>query len=109
MSDLANWLRVIAKEMAAHDEPPSWHHPIVEAADEIEKLQAALNTFVAAVPKDCVLVSRVATEQMGARIVAFETENKKLRAAIEMALECIEDVDVIGARQTLAKALGEKE
>jgi hypothetical protein len=36
-------------------------------------------------------------------------ENEKLRAAIEMALECIEDVDVIGARQTLAKALGEKE
>lgn len=43
MSDLTNWLRVIAKEMAAHDEPPSWHHPIVEAADEIEKLLAALN------------------------------------------------------------------
>ena len=42
MSDLANWLRVIAKEMAEHDEPPSWHHPIVEAADEIEKLRAAL-------------------------------------------------------------------
>lgn len=40
MSDLANWLRVIAKEMAAHDKPPSWHHPIVEAADEIEKLRA---------------------------------------------------------------------
>ena len=36
-------------------------------------------------------------------------EIEKLRAAIEMALECIEDVDVIGARQTLAKALGEKE
>jgi hypothetical protein len=42
MSDLANWLRVIAEEMAAHDEPPSWHQPIVEAADEIEKLWAAL-------------------------------------------------------------------
>jgi hypothetical protein len=42
MSDLANWLRVIAEEMAAHDEPPSWHQPIVEAADEIEKLQATL-------------------------------------------------------------------
>lgn len=40
MSDLTNWLRVIAKEMAAHDEPASWHHPIVEAADEIEKLRA---------------------------------------------------------------------
>ena len=42
MSDLTNWLRVIAEEMAAHDEPPSWHQPIVEAADEIEKLRAAL-------------------------------------------------------------------
>jgi hypothetical protein len=39
----------------------------------------------------------------------LEKENEKLRAAIEMALECIEDVDVIGAHQTLAKALGEKE
>lgn len=69
MSDLTNWLRVIAKEMAAHDKPPSWHHPIVEAAKEIEKL----------------------------------------RAAIKMALDCIEDVDVIGARQTLTNALGEKQ
>ena len=42
MSDLANLLRVTAKEMAEHDEPPSWHHQIVEAADEIEKLRAAL-------------------------------------------------------------------
>lgn len=40
MSDLANLLRVTAREMAEHDEPPSWHHPIVEAADEIEKLRA---------------------------------------------------------------------
>jgi len=43
MSDLANLLRATAKEMAEHDEPPSWHQPIVEAADEIEKLRAALN------------------------------------------------------------------
>jgi hypothetical protein len=42
MSDLANLLRVIAKEMAEYDEPPSWHQPIVEAADEIEKLRAEL-------------------------------------------------------------------
>lgn len=40
MSDLANLLRATAKEMAEHDEPPSWHQPIVEAADEIEKLRA---------------------------------------------------------------------
>jgi len=42
MSNLANLLRVTAREMAEHDEPPSWHRPIVEAADEIEKLRAAL-------------------------------------------------------------------
>lgn len=36
-------------------------------------------------------------------------EIEKLRAAIKMALDCIEDVDVIGASQTLTKALGEKE
>lgn len=36
-------------------------------------------------------------------------EIEKLRAAIKMALECLEDVDVIGASLTLTKALGEKE
>ena len=40
---------------------------------------------------------------------AAADEIEKLRAAIKMALDCIEDVDVIGARQTLTKALGEKE
>jgi hypothetical protein len=38
-----------------------------------------------------------------------QDEIEKLREAIKMALDCIKDVDVIGARQTLAKALGEKE
>jgi hypothetical protein len=34
--------------MAAHDEPPSWHqHPIVEAADENEKLRTALRSIAA--------------------------------------------------------------
>jgi hypothetical protein len=36
-------------------------------------------------------------------------ENGKLREAIEMARQCIEADDVIGAHQLLAKALGEKE
>jgi len=35
-------------------------------------------------------------------------ENGKLREAIEMARQCIEADDVIGAHQLLAKALGEK-
>ena len=39
----------------------------------------------------------------------IQAENEKLRAAIKMALECLEDVDVIGASLTLTKALGEKE
>lgn len=45
----------------------------------------------------------------GALLEQAADEIEKLRAAIKMALECIEDVDVIGAKQTLAKALGEKE
>jgi hypothetical protein len=36
-------------------------------------------------------------------------ENGKLREAIKMALDCIEDVDAIGARQILTNALGEKQ
>jgi hypothetical protein len=36
-------------------------------------------------------------------------EIEKLRAAIKMAIECLEDRDVIGASLTLTKALGEKE
>ena len=42
-------------------------------------------------------------------VLDAQSEIKKLRAAIKMALDCIEDVDAIGASQTLAKALGEKE
>jgi hypothetical protein len=41
--------------------------------------------------------------------IALQAENARLREAIEMAIDCIEDVDVIGARQTLTVALGEKE
>jgi hypothetical protein len=39
----------------------------------------------------------------------IQVENEKLRAAIKMAIECLEDRDVIGASLTLTKALGEKE
>jgi len=46
MSDIVEILRVTAKEMAEHDEPPSWHHPIVEAADDIEKLREVLRHTV---------------------------------------------------------------
>ena len=38
---------------------------------------------------------------------ALLAENARLREAIKMARECICDVDVIGARQTLTMALGE--
>jgi hypothetical protein len=37
----------------------------------------------------------------------LQAENARLREAIEMARECIDDKDVIGARLTLTKALGE--
>lgn len=39
---------------------------------------------------------------------ALLDENEKLREAIEMAIDCIDDKDVIGARQTLTLALGEQ-
>jgi hypothetical protein len=37
----------------------------------------------------------------------LQAENARLREAIEMARECLEDKDVIGAKQTLTLALGE--
>jgi hypothetical protein len=36
-----------------------------------------------------------------------KAENARLREAMEMARDCLEDKDVIGARQTLTLALGE--
>jgi len=39
---------------------------------------------------------------------ALLDENEKLREAIEMAIDCIDDKDVIGARLTLTLALGEQ-
>jgi cell division protein FtsB len=47
------------------------------------------------------------TTQFCAEAVALQAENVRLREAIEMARECIDDKDVIGARQTLTMALGE--
>ena len=43
------------------------------------------------------------------RADGLQAENARLRKAIEMAIDCIQDKDVIGARLTLTKALGEKE
>jgi uncharacterized protein (DUF3084 family) len=37
----------------------------------------------------------------------LQAENARLREAIEMAIDCIQDNDVIGARLTLTKTLGE--
>jgi hypothetical protein len=37
----------------------------------------------------------------------LEKENARLREAMEMARDCLEDKDVIGAKQTLTLALGE--
>jgi len=41
-------------------------------------------------------------------IAHLRAENARLREAIEMARACIDDKDVIGARQTLTLALGEQ-
>ena len=49
------------------------------------------------------------TTQFCAEAVALQAENARMREAIKMAIDCVEDVDVIGARQTLKVALGEKE
>jgi cell division protein FtsB len=38
---------------------------------------------------------------------ALRAENARLREAMEMARDCIDDKDVIGAKQTLTLALGE--
>jgi|TARA_R110000822_G_scaffold147482_1_gene286486 hypothetical protein len=97
MSDLANWLRVIAKEMAAHDEPASWHQPIVEAADEIEKLRAESQKLAA-------FSHAYLSDYQEAR-----GEIEKLRKAILDALK-LADLDAIKSfRKTLLMALGEKE
>ena len=43
MTELVELLRTIAREMAEDDQPPSWHIPIVSAADEIVALRAAVD------------------------------------------------------------------
>jgi len=97
MSDLANLLRATAKEMAEHDEPPSWHHPIVEAADEIEKLREDVQKLAA-------LGLAYLSDYQEAR-----GEIEKLRKAIRDALK-LADLDAIKSfRKTLLLALGEKE
>jgi hypothetical protein len=40
-------------------------------------------------------------------VTKLEIENARLREAIEMAIDCIQDKDVIGASLTLTKTLGE--
>jgi hypothetical protein len=42
-----------------------------------------------------------------ARADRLEAENARLRKAIDMAIDCIQDKDVIGARLTLTLPLGE--
>jgi len=63
---------------------------------ENEKMQATLNFAVTAHHKAINTV------------ISLVAERDTLREATKMALECLEDCDVIGAKQTLAKALGEK-
>jgi hypothetical protein len=50
--------------------------------------------------------SATALRSLAAERDALRAESDR-RAAIEMARECIDDKDVIGARQTLTMALGE--
>jgi len=46
-------------------------------------------------------------EAQAAEITRLRAENARLREAIEMVIDCIENRDVIGASLTLTKALGE--
>ena len=48
-----------------------------------------------------------ALRSLAAERDALQAENARLREAMEMARECLEDKDVIGAKQTLTLALGE--
>ena len=54
-------------------------------------------------------LTAAALRSLAAERDVLNAENARLREAIEMARECIDDKDVIGARLTLTKALGEKE
>jgi hypothetical protein len=49
----------------------------------------------------------IVVDALKKRIEILEAENARLREAMEMARDCLEDKDVIGAKQTLALALGE--
>jgi hypothetical protein len=76
-----------------------------KAADEIEKLRAALDKAADA------LHDAGCHEAWAAARAALKSadEIENLREAIEMARQRIDADDVIGAHQILTKALGEKE
>jgi hypothetical protein len=52
-------------------------------------------------------ITATALRSLAAERAALQAEKARLQEAIEMARDCIDDKDVIGARQTLAMALGE--
>jgi hypothetical protein len=64
---------------------------------EVERSESGVSyeTFVSAM--------RIVTTERD----ALRAENARLREAMEMARDCIDDKDVIGAKQTLTLALGE--
>ena len=66
-------------------------------AAERDTLKAELDQAVG-----CIEDAKAEREQL-------QTGNARLREAIEMAQDCLEDKDVIGASLTLTKALGEKD
>ena len=72
------------------DDPPDLDDQIMLGSDFLADMATALRSLAA--ERD-----------------ALQAEKARLREAIEMAIDCIEDRDVIGAKQTLTFALGEKE
>lgn len=53
-------------------------------------------------------MSEITYDALRKRLAAVEAENAKLQEAIEMARQCIDADDVIGAHAILIKTMGEK-
>lgn len=90
-------LRAIACDIEEMQSPQAWADRCRAAAAEIEKLRAE-NANLAA--------SNHAYLSDYQEAVA---EIEKLRAALKMALECIDADDVIGAHAIIVAVLGEKQ
>lgn len=102
----ATALRSLAAERdALRAEVESLLGPPIDKAERKKNLVAA---GVSEKTADEMLKSPVYDRHLGrASVDPLQAENARLREGIEMARECIDDKDVIGARLTLTKTLEE--